>query len=72
MNILFLVLFLSCQDLMRQANTCLPSNTLAEKEFAQEVERVNKLTKNMQNSLQKSKEAINKQMYHVRHILNIK
>lgn len=50
---------------MRQANTCLPSNTLAEKEFAQEVERVNKLTKNMVNSLQKSKEAINKQLYHV-------
>ncbi|KAM7349949.1 nuclear pore complex protein Nup88 isoform 2-T2 [Cochliomyia hominivorax] len=54
-----------CQDLMRQANTCLPSNTLAEKEFAQEVERVNKLTKNMINSLQKSKETINKQLYHI-------
>ncbi|XP_037808228.1 nuclear pore complex protein Nup88 [Lucilia sericata] len=59
------VLTKRCQDLMRQANTCLPSNTLAEKEFAQEVERINKLTKNMVNALQKSKEAINKQLYHI-------
>ncbi|XP_059222368.1 nuclear pore complex protein Nup88 isoform X2 [Stomoxys calcitrans] len=54
-----------CQDLMRQANTCLPNNTLAEKEFALEVERINKLTKNMNNSLQKCKESINKQCYHI-------
>ncbi|XP_075154824.1 nuclear pore complex protein Nup88 isoform X2 [Haematobia irritans] len=54
-----------CQDLMRQANTCLPNNTLAEKEFANEVERINKLTKNMHNSLQKCKESINKQCYHI-------
>uniref|UniRef100_A0A1I8MYA6 Nuclear pore complex protein Nup88 n=1 Tax=Musca domestica TaxID=7370 RepID=A0A1I8MYA6_MUSDO len=54
-----------CQDLMRQANTCLPSNSLAEKEFAQEVERINKMTKNMTNALQKCKESMNKQSYHI-------
>ncbi|TMW54168.1 hypothetical protein DOY81_000752 [Sarcophaga bullata] len=54
-----------CQDLMRQANTCLPSNTLAEKDFAQEVEKLNKLSKTMNNSLEVSKESIKKQYYHI-------
>uniref|UniRef100_A0A0K8VC53 Nuclear pore complex protein Nup88 n=2 Tax=Bactrocera latifrons TaxID=174628 RepID=A0A0K8VC53_BACLA len=54
-----------CQHLVRQAHTRLPTNPIADKEFAQEVERINKETKALTNSMQKARDTINKQTYHI-------
>lgn len=53
------------QDLMRQANTRLPGNNLAQKEFAKEVERLNDFTKKMSSTFEKYKNTINKQNYQI-------
>lgn len=50
---------------MRQAHTRLPTNPIADKEFAKEVERINKETKTLANAMQKARDSINKQTYHV-------
>ncbi|XP_053951323.1 nuclear pore complex protein Nup88 [Anastrepha ludens] len=54
-----------CQHLVRQAHTRLPTNPIADKEFAQEVERINKETKALTNAMQKARDTINKQTYHI-------
>ncbi|XP_004536396.1 nuclear pore complex protein Nup88 [Ceratitis capitata] len=54
-----------CQHLMRQAHTRLPTNPIADKEFAKEVERINKETKTLANAMQKARDSINKQTYHI-------
>ncbi|XP_055844635.1 nuclear pore complex protein Nup88 [Episyrphus balteatus] len=53
-----------CQNWIRQANTCLPSNAQAEKELVEEVEKINKTYKSLANVPQKAKENINRQSYH--------
>uniref|UniRef100_A0A1A9WCN8 Nucleoporin Nup88 n=1 Tax=Glossina brevipalpis TaxID=37001 RepID=A0A1A9WCN8_9MUSC len=53
------------QDLMREANTRLPGNNLAQKEFTKEVERLNDCTKKMLSSFEKYKNTINKQNYQI-------
>ncbi|XP_036339495.1 nuclear pore complex protein Nup88 [Rhagoletis pomonella] len=54
-----------CQHLVRQAHTRLPTNPIADREFAQEVERINKETKALTNCIQKARDTINKQTYHI-------
>ncbi|XP_067637382.1 nuclear pore complex protein Nup88 [Eurosta solidaginis] len=54
-----------CQLLVRQAHTRLPTNPVADKEFAQEVERINRETKDLANAMLQARDAINKQSYHI-------
>lgn len=53
-----------CQNWIRQANTCLPSNAQAEKELVEEVEKINKITQSIANVPEKARENINRQNYH--------
>ncbi|XP_034487774.1 nuclear pore complex protein Nup88 [Drosophila innubila] len=54
-----------CQRLMQEANTKLPNNVVAEREFAVEVVRINKATKTMAAALDTAKKTSNKQRYHI-------
>lgn len=54
-----------CQKLMQEANATLPNNVVADREFAQEVARINKATKTMAANLDTAKKTMNKQRYHI-------
>ncbi|BFF90828.1 nuclear pore complex protein Nup88 [Drosophila madeirensis] len=54
-----------CHSLMQKANTALPNSVVAEREFSQEVSRINKATKGMAADLETAKKMLNKQRYHI-------
>ncbi|KAL7730291.1 hypothetical protein ACLKA6_016544 [Drosophila palustris] len=54
-----------CQKLMQEANTTLPNNVVAEREFAIEVARINKATKSLVAALDTARKTSNKQRYHI-------
>ncbi|XP_062122391.1 nuclear pore complex protein Nup88 [Drosophila sulfurigaster albostrigata] len=54
-----------CQKLMQEANTTLPNNVVAEREFTLEVARINKATKSLAAALDTAKKTSNKQRYHI-------
>ncbi|KAH8381273.1 hypothetical protein KR093_001710 [Drosophila rubida] len=54
-----------CQKLMQEANTTLPNNVVAEREFTLEVARINKATKSLAAALDAAKKTSNKQRYHI-------
>ncbi|KAH8283843.1 hypothetical protein KR054_003201 [Drosophila jambulina] len=54
-----------CYNLIKQANTALPNNFVAEREFAQEVTRLNEVTKRLAAGLDSAKKSLNKQRYHI-------
>lgn len=59
------VLVRRCQKLMQEANATLPNSVVADREFAQEVSRINKVTKAMAANLDTAKKTMNKQRYHI-------
>lgn len=59
------VLVRRCQKLMQEANATLPNSVVADREFAQEVSRINKATKAMAANLDAAKKTMNKQRYHI-------
>lgn len=59
------ILVRRCQKLMQEANTTLPNNVVAEREFALEVARINKATKSLAAALDTAKKTSNKQRYHI-------
>ncbi|XP_030238482.1 nuclear pore complex protein Nup88 [Drosophila navojoa] len=54
-----------CQKLMQLANSVLPNSIVAEREFAQEVGRIDKATKAIAAALDTAKKTYNKQRYHI-------
>lgn len=54
-----------CQLLMQDANATLPNSVVADREFAQEVARINKVTKSLAANLDTAKKTMNKQRYHI-------
>ncbi|KAH8232542.1 hypothetical protein KR032_009084 [Drosophila birchii] len=54
-----------CYNLMKQANAALPNNLMAERGFAQEVTRLNEVTKGLAANLDTAKKSLNKQRYHI-------
>ncbi|KAH8257896.1 hypothetical protein KR038_002771 [Drosophila bunnanda] len=54
-----------CYNLMKKANAALPNNIVAEREFSQEVTRLNEVTKGLAASLDAAKKSLNKQRYHI-------
>ncbi|XP_020811640.1 nuclear pore complex protein Nup88 [Drosophila serrata] len=54
-----------CYNLMKQANAALPNHIVAEREFSQEVTRLNTVTKGLAASLDAAKKSLNKQRYHI-------
>ncbi|EDV42228.1 uncharacterized protein Dana_GF17877 [Drosophila ananassae] len=59
------VLVRKCHALMQKANVALPSNVVAERDFIQEVNRLNSVTQILATGLQTAKNTINKQRYHI-------
>ncbi|XP_016985168.1 nuclear pore complex protein Nup88 [Drosophila rhopaloa] len=54
-----------CNGLMQKANAALPNNVVAEREFAQEVARLNTVTQSIAAGLEGAKKTLNKQRYHI-------
>ncbi|XP_016961398.1 nuclear pore complex protein Nup88 [Drosophila biarmipes] len=54
-----------CNALMQKANASLPNSVVAEREFSQEVGRLNKVTQSMAAGLEDAKKTLNKQRYHI-------
>ncbi|KAH8353841.1 hypothetical protein KR084_006532 [Drosophila pseudotakahashii] len=54
-----------CNVLMQRANAALPNSVVAEREFSQEVGRLNKVTQSMAAGLEGAKKTLNKQRYHI-------
>jgi len=54
-----------CNGLMQKANAALPNSVVAEREFSQEVARLNKVTQSMAAGLEDAKKTLNKQRYHI-------
>ncbi|XP_017041189.1 nuclear pore complex protein Nup88 [Drosophila ficusphila] len=59
------LLVCKCNSLMQKANAALPNSVVAEREFAQEVARLNKITQSMAAGLESAKKSLNKQRYHI-------
>ncbi|KAH8278812.1 hypothetical protein KR018_009982 [Drosophila ironensis] len=59
------LLMRKCCALMKSANEALPSNVVAEREIAQEVNRLNISTQSLAAGLEKAKKTLNKQRYHI-------
>ncbi|EDV49325.1 nuclear pore complex protein Nup88 [Drosophila erecta] len=54
-----------CNALMQKANASLPNSVVAEREFSQEVIRLNKVTQGLAAGLESAKKTLNKQRYHI-------
>ncbi|XP_039489905.1 nuclear pore complex protein Nup88 [Drosophila santomea] len=54
-----------CNALMQKANASLPNSVVAEREFSQEVTRLNKVTQSLAAGLESAKKTLNKQRYHI-------
>ncbi|EDX13174.1 nuclear pore complex protein Nup88 [Drosophila simulans] len=54
-----------CNALMQRANASLPNNVIAERQFSQEVYRLNKVTQSLAAGLDSVKKTFNKQRYHI-------
>lgn len=54
-----------CNALMQRANASLPNSVIAEREFSQEVIRLNKVTQSLAAGLETAKKTFNKQRYHI-------
>ncbi|KAH8420709.1 hypothetical protein KR222_002481 [Zaprionus bogoriensis] len=59
------VLVRRCQKLMQQANATLPNSVVAEREFSQEVARINKATKTLAANFDNVKQLMNRQRYNI-------
>lgn len=54
-----------CQELVNKANLFLPNNTVGDRDFIENVERINEATKRMQAAIEQAKKKINTQRLHI-------